>query len=115
VIADKSTTLGYRYLKSQQIPNTGPNDGLVFFGNWSDLLIGSWDTTDLIVDPYSRAQNAQIRAIVNQVWDTNLRYPKAFAVSLDPGYPPDMFPPPPGGPLKAAPEKNKESRQVSGK
>jgi HK97 family phage major capsid protein len=86
------TCLGYRYLTTQQIPNTGPNEGLVFFGNWSDLLIGQWDGMDIIVDPYTRAHNAVIRIVVLQFFDCNVRYPEAFAVSTDPGYPPGFFP-----------------------
>jgi HK97 family phage major capsid protein len=92
VIADNQTCLGYPYRTTQQVPNTGANEGLVFFGNWSDLLIGQWDGLDVIVDPYTRAAEAIVRVVVLQWFDCNVRYPEAFAVSTDPGYPPDLFP-----------------------
>jgi HK97 family phage major capsid protein len=88
--AGLGTCLGYRYLTTHQIPNTGANEGLVFFGNWQDLLIGQWDGTDIIVDPYTRAHQAVIRIVVLQFYDINVRYPEAFAVSRDPAYPPDV-------------------------
>jgi HK97 family phage major capsid protein len=84
------TCLGYRYLTTHQIPNTGVNEGLIFFGNWQDLLIGQWDGLDIIVDPYTRAREAVIRIVVLQFFDCNVRYPESFAVSTDPGYPPDV-------------------------
>jgi HK97 family phage major capsid protein len=87
-----NTCVGYPYYRTQQIPNTGPNEGLVFFGSWDQLLIGAWDGVDLVVDPYSLAPNAQIRVVVHEWADLNVRYPEAFAVSTDPGYPPDLFP-----------------------
>lgn len=80
------TLLGYPYYKTQQIPNSGSTNGLVFFGNWSDLLIGQWDGTEVTVDPFTLMQNAQIRVAILEFVDLNVRYPEAFAVSTDNGY-----------------------------
>jgi HK97 family phage major capsid protein len=100
-IGTPSTLLGYPVYKTQNIPNAdvpislppGPNhqpypmtDGLVFFGNWSDLLIGNWAGFEVIVDPYTLAHQAQIRIVTLQFADLNVRYPEAFAVSNDDGY-----------------------------
>lgn len=109
VIADNNTCLGYPYLRTQQIPNapTPPHTppppqppiihpaahvGLVFFGSWNHLLWGLWDGTDIVVDPYTRAQDALIRVIVHEWADMNVRYPEAFAVSTDAGYGQIPFP-----------------------
>jgi HK97 family phage major capsid protein len=92
VVSDNDTCLGYPYLRTQQIPNTGATSGLVFFGSWDQLLIGAWDGTDLVVDPYSLAQNAQIRIVIHEWADVNVRYPEAFAVSTDSGYGDITFP-----------------------
>jgi HK97 family phage major capsid protein len=83
-----STCLGYRYLTTQQIPNTGPNEGLVFFGDFSQLLIGMWDGVDVLVDPYTLSGSARIRVVMHHFADIAVRHAEAFAVSTDPGYPP---------------------------
>jgi HK97 family phage major capsid protein len=79
--------LGYPYYKTQQIPSPPATyGGFVFFGNWSDLLIGQWDGTEVTVDPFTLMQNAQIRVAILEFADLNVRYPEAFAVSTDDGY-----------------------------
>ena len=106
--AEMYTCLGYPYLRTQQIPNTdqaanvppappGANPyprlgGAVFFGNWSDLLIGQWAGFEVVVDPYTLAHLAQVRVVVLQFADLNVRYPEAFAVSIDNGYGSITFP-----------------------
>jgi HK97 family phage major capsid protein len=99
VIGTPSMLLGYPVYKTQNIPNvdiapgppTGPNpypqtEGLVFFGNWSDLLIGNWAGYEVIVDPYTLATTATLRVISLQFVDLAVRYPQAFAVSTDTAY-----------------------------
>ena len=52
------------------------------FGNWADLLIGQWGALDLTVDPYTEADKAFVRIIVNSYWDACLRRDKSIAKAL---------------------------------
>lgn len=60
---------------------TPANYGIVF-GNWADLMIGQWGALDLMVDPYTRADEAFIRIIVNSYWDCVTRRDVSFAKAL---------------------------------
>jgi HK97 family phage major capsid protein/HK97 family phage prohead protease len=56
----------------------------VFFGNWNDILVASFNNgaTDLVVDPYTLAANAVIRVIARHWTDIGIRHPASFAVLL---------------------------------
>lgn len=56
----------------------------VFFGNWSDILIAQFNggATDLIVDPYTLAQNAVVRIIARHWVDVGIRHGASFSVLL---------------------------------
>jgi len=56
----------------------------VFFGQWSDCLIASFNNgaTDLVVDPYTLAQNAVVRIVARHWCATALRHPESIAVLL---------------------------------
>lgn len=99
ILEPGNTVLGYPFITTQQIPATlpgtpDPDDpaGKVFFGSWSQLLIGQWEGLDIIVDPYTLARNAIIGITVLQFFDMNVRYPEAFAVSNNDAYGGITFP-----------------------
>jgi HK97 family phage major capsid protein len=56
----------------------------VFFGNWTDILVASFNggATDLVVDPYTLAANAVIRIIARHWADVAIRHPASFSVLL---------------------------------
>lgn len=56
------------------------HDGDVFFGNYSDLLIGMWGGLELTVDPYSNSNKGRIRIVVFQDVDFALRRVESFAL-----------------------------------
>jgi hypothetical protein len=86
VLGDDDMLLGYPYLQTNQIPTGAVTNGdFVFFGSWPDLLVGLWEGVDLVVDPYTLAAQAQIRVVVNQFADLQVRYDQAFCVSSDAG------------------------------
>jgi len=84
-IVDGESVLGYPFLRTNQIPMTGAFADRVVFGDWAQLLIGQWAGLEMIVDPYTRAGNAQIVVTVNQFADLNFRYRRAFVVSTNAG------------------------------
>jgi len=71
---------GYRAISSNQISSTlggGSEHGLVL-GNWADLLIGMWAGLELIVDPYTLADQGLVKVTSFQMCDIGLRRPESF-------------------------------------
>lgn len=80
--------VGYRALTSTQVPSnltkgTGTNLHAIIFGYWSDLLIGQWNGVDLVVDPYTLADTASVRLVINSWWDLAVRHAESFAAITD--------------------------------
>lgn len=69
------TINGYRTEITNQI-----EDGHVFMGNFSDLIIGMWGGLDLTVDPYSGSKSGRLRIVVFQDVDFALRRVESFCV-----------------------------------
>lgn len=57
--------------------------GDVFFGNWSDLLIGMWGGVEILVDPYTNALSGGIRIVALSSIDIAVRHPVSFAFNND--------------------------------
>jgi len=70
-------------VRSDLTKGTGTNLSAIFFGNWSDLLIGTWGALDILVDPYSLGTSGGVRVVVFQDVDIAVRHPESFAVMLD--------------------------------
>lgn len=79
---------GYLGLASNNVPSTltkGAGTGLsaMIFGRWSDLLVGQWGGLDILVDPYSWAQNGIIAITSALDVDMAVRRVASFAVLKD--------------------------------
>jgi len=77
---DDDMVLGYAAHVTNQI--TG---NLAFFGDFSQLLIGSFGSQTVTVDPYSKAQTGQFVTTISGFYDIAVRHGEAFAVSTDSG------------------------------
>ena len=56
----------------------------IYFGNWNDLIIGSWGSgLDVVVDPYSAAATREIKIYASQWVDLGVRHPASFAFMPD--------------------------------
>lgn len=55
----------------------------LFFGNWSDLIIGAWGGLDLTVDPYTHSDSGTLRIVALQDIDIAVRHAESFAAMLD--------------------------------
>jgi HK97 family phage major capsid protein len=75
VFRDNGTINGYQVTASNQLQQ---ND--VFFGNWSDLIVGFWSGIDLIVDPYSQSAKGQVLFTAFQDFDVAARRADSFAL-----------------------------------
>lgn len=84
-LIENESTNGYKALRTNAVFNkkgsTNQEYGIVF-GNWADLLIGQWGALDLMIDPYTKAEQAFVRIIVNSYWDAVPRRNGSFAKAL---------------------------------
>ena len=76
---------GYPVLRTTNVPSdltkgTGTNLHASIFGNWSDVLIGFWDTLELIVNPYSKDTQGIVRITVQHECDVQIRRPQSFSI-----------------------------------
>lgn len=84
-----NTILGYRAAVSNNVSSTltkGTSTGVcsaIFFGNWSELLLGMWGGLDLILDPSALATSGGRRLVALQDVDVAVRRAVSFAAMLD--------------------------------
>jgi HK97 family phage major capsid protein len=64
------------------VSNQG-TDGNLYFGNWSDLLIGFWSGLDLQFDYAALALSGGLRLIAFQTCDVAVRHAQSFAYNND--------------------------------
>jgi HK97 family phage major capsid protein len=83
---------GYKVAVSNLVPSnltkvnggtTHTNLSAAVFGDFSQMYIGQWGGIDLIVDPYTKAGNGQIRIVTNSWWDVFVKRAEAFAAMVD--------------------------------
>ena len=55
----------------------------LIFGNWQDLYIGSWGGVDIVIDPLTKAGEAEILLYLNSWDDCLVAEPKSFAAIKD--------------------------------
>jgi HK97 family phage major capsid protein len=87
--SENNTVNGYRAEVTTQIPdNTTMGTSTTIcstpiFGVWSELLIGEWGgALDVVVDPYTYAQQNMIQIVTSLMVDVGVRHPAAFNVAL---------------------------------
>lgn len=69
---------GYNVIRSQQC-----TAGNVYFGNFSDLLVGMWGGLDLVVNPYALTTTGGLRIEAYQTVDVAVRHAVSFAYNND--------------------------------
>jgi HK97 family phage major capsid protein/HK97 family phage prohead protease len=70
------TVNGYRSEVSNQI-----NNGDIFYGDFSQALIGLWGGLEINIDPYSGSDRGRIRVVAMQDVDFAIRYAQAFSLA----------------------------------
>ena len=78
VIAPDGTMNGYRAIVSNQV-----TAGDLYFGNFSDLLIGMYGGLDITVDPYTASSSGTVRIVALQTVDVAVRHAVSFAYNND--------------------------------
>lgn len=80
---------GYRAVATNQVPSNltkGTNTTVchaVIFGNWNEVILGSWGAFDIIVDPYTLATKNLIQLVSFQTFDVGLRHAASFCADKD--------------------------------
>lgn len=80
---------GYKAGVSNQVASNltkGTSSGVcsaIFFGNWADLIIGNWNTLDLMVDPFTGSTSGTVRVVGLQDVDIAVRHAESFSAMLD--------------------------------
>jgi HK97 family phage major capsid protein len=75
---------GYPFFMSNAIPSNltkGSSSGVcsaIVFGNWSEVLVGSWGGLQIIVDPYSAKDKGVLEISAAAYHDVLVRTPEAF-------------------------------------
>lgn len=69
---------GYESVTSNQVAAKD-----IFFGDWSQFVIGMWGGLDLMTDPYAGATSGNVRVIALQSVDYAVKQPTAFALGQD--------------------------------
>ena len=72
---DNGTVNGYPAYVSNQI-----EAGDIYFGDWSQLIIGYWSGLDLQVDPYTGGASGNVRVRVLQDVDVAVKHPESFCL-----------------------------------
>ena len=78
VVEPGGTINGYRSIVSNQ-----GTAGNLYFGNFSDLLVGFFGGLDLVVDPYTASTTGTVRVVALQSMDVAVRHAVSFAVGND--------------------------------
>ena len=55
----------------------------LIFGDFSQIILGLWNTPDVLVDPYTNGSKGTIRLVVLQEVDLAVRHAQSFAACLD--------------------------------
>jgi len=69
---------GYAAMSSQQMASNR-----LLFGDFSQLILGSWGGMSILVDPMTIAEQNQTRIIVNSEHDVAVRHGESFVLSTD--------------------------------
>lgn len=78
VVEPGNTINGYRAIVSNQV-----TAGDLYFGNFSDLLVGMYGGLDITVDPYSNSTSGTVRIVALQTMDVAVRHAVSFAYNND--------------------------------
>jgi HK97 family phage major capsid protein len=73
---------GYQAIASNQVASNlgvGTDEHGMIFGNWRDVMIGTWGALEIIVDPYRLKKQGMIEVTSFEMVDIAIRHPESFA------------------------------------
>ena len=75
LLQENGSVIGRPVVESNQVAA-----GVMFFGNWADLLIANWGGMDLLVDPYVGATAGNVRVLLFHSTDLAVRHAESFCI-----------------------------------
>jgi len=54
------------------------SSGDIYFGDFSNILVGQWGGIEMLIDPYTLALGGNVRVIISLVCDIKIRRPNTF-------------------------------------
>jgi HK97 family phage major capsid protein len=87
IMSDPNMLIGYPAVTTSALPGSVANEtpvaGTIIFGDWSQLLIGSWTGVDILLNSYEITAYAKGRVLVRAMkdLDVQVRHPESFAFS----------------------------------
>ena len=76
---DNGNVNGYPVITTSHMLKNASSEYGIIFGNWADLIIGSWSGLDLVIDPYTVATYGKVRIVINAYFDVKKRRNESFA------------------------------------
>jgi len=88
MILEGNTIAGRPVVVCNQVPSdltkgTGTGLSAILYGDFSQVLLGQFGSTELLVDPYTSMQTGLVRVRGLAMVDLAIRYPEAFAAITD--------------------------------
>ncbi len=74
LLSPDKTCNGYPVLGTNIMPNTS-----ILFGDFSQVILGLWGGTEILVDPYSQSSARLVRLVASQACDYNWMHVESFA------------------------------------
>jgi len=80
---------GYPIHFSNTVPSTldkgasSSSLSAMIFGNWNDLVVGTWGGLDILVNPYTKGKEGLTEIIANVYCDVAVLRPQSFAAIVD--------------------------------
>ena len=59
------------------------SSGDIYFGDFSNILVGQWGGIEMLIDPYTLALGGNVRVIISLVCDIKIRRPNTFVKRTD--------------------------------
>ena len=88
ILADNSRVLGYPVIVTNNCPSdltkgTGTALSAVIYGDWSSVLVGFYNSVEILVDQYTKAEQNLVRIRAVQDLDVAVRHAESFAAITD--------------------------------
>jgi len=81
MILENGECNGYPVLSTNALPTVKSSYKATAFGNWNDLVIGSWSGVDILVDPYTQSINGKVRIVISAYFDAKPRRTASFSLN----------------------------------
>jgi len=86
IIGNDDLVAGKRFIMANHLPSnltkgtsTTVCSAAVFSSDWNQAVLGYFGGADVVIDPYSKADQALVRITLNQFFDFGVRQPLAFS------------------------------------